>query len=194
MARMRFQFKTRISSALAAGLFLLVCGLALVLLSGVSAPPFSGLQHVEGRIETARLRRPNQAKSYYQFEVGTKDDTLLIQLPDLSYSIPALKTIEPGQEVEMWATPNGISVGRTVYWAWQIRRGAEMILSYEQRVNSYQGANRRSGYVGEVISIVGLLLAVSAGLLPRWVRGRLSPPKTGEGYHGAGVGGTEDHN
>jgi hypothetical protein len=129
------------------------------------------LQRISGRVEAVSQKRPTKAGPQLHIVVRTADRQRHLIQDDLTSAVPRLRALRVGDVVEALAQPD--SLGRDVDWLWELHRGDDTLLTYEETRRVFeQHAQRLRPFAHGLAAMASVLGGVGTLLLTRAMRRR----------------------
>ncbi|HEV2616891.1 MAG TPA: hypothetical protein VGU63_09820 [Candidatus Acidoferrales bacterium] len=150
-----------------AGIFAFAA-LALPLAAKLDMAQKAELYRVSGTVQS--VSHTNAAKVRTKLNLFARDGDRVHDLTqdDLSYDVPALRSLRPGDNVS--ALVRHDLLGRDLEWIWELQRDGITILSYEQTRKFLEGERslslaiaRWSGALSIALLLAGLFLRIRLG-------------------------------
>ena len=141
-----------------------VAALGLPFGAGLDLAQESDLQTIAGSVQSAP-RVKNGGKGGIKLHIFVRGSDRLHHLTqdDLSGDVPEIMNLRPGDNVT--ARVKHDSLGRDLEWLWELRRGGDTILSYEQTLRYLERRNARIGKFAFWAGALSVGLFVAALLL-----------------------------
>ena len=114
------------------------------------------LYEVSGIVESFNVESVYRGGKKMMIQLNSHGLVHRLAQDDFTRSIPALKTLQQGDEINTLVAPD--ELGRDLEWIWEIRREDQTLLSYEQTLEL-----RKPNTLQWFIAIAALLAAI--GLL-----------------------------
>ena len=114
------------------------------------------LYEVSGIVESFNVESVYRGGKNMMIQLNSHGVVHRLAQDDFTRSIPALKTLQQGDEIDTLVAPD--ELGRDLEWIWEIRREDQTLLSYEQTLEL-----RKPNTLQWFIAIAALLAAI--GLL-----------------------------
>jgi hypothetical protein len=150
------------------GIILVFCSIALLHGWRLDFAEPSDLVTISGPIEIFEATNEPKAIPKLHIYVRAAEGIRHITLDDLSIKVPRIKTLHHGDEIKAMVKKD--LFGRDLYWLWELGRGNETILTYDesrQFLLQIAGRLRSLGYAVEAAAFaligLGLYLRVRLG-------------------------------
>ena len=111
------------------------------------------LYEVSGVVESFQVEHVYKSGKKMMLQIRNHGVLHHLIQDDFSRSIPMLRTLRQGDEINTLVSPDVL--GRDIEWMWEIRRGDEILLSYEQTIELRNPQTQQ-----RVISIAALVAAI----------------------------------
>ena len=125
----------------------------------------SELRRISGQIKTLDTMNRPKAGTKLHIYVSSLEGDRHLTLDDLTCVVSSLLTFRPGDMVDALVKPD--SFGRDLYWLWDLRRGDEAILTYDQSLHFLMQGAERVRPIGHALAVVASLLLIVGALLRR---------------------------
>ncbi len=186
LIRTRLTARDRFKSMIAVGVVLLLCSLVFVWLGRLHPPARAHLKSVTGTIIVVSHRETDQGGTYLDIDLSTPHGTAHLSQLDYSEYYPAADTLQAGDTISALYEPD--DMGRSIDWFWEIRKGNEVVVSYDETVAGDDRGNRllrEAGHwmmlFGAVLSAVGLIGQKRAALREGEKAARSGDPPSSSG-------------
>ncbi len=116
--------------ALPIAVLLLFLSASIVFSSELEVPEKNALYLVSGLVESFTIEHVRRARPNMVIHISSNGKTRQLQQEDFTKSVPELLTLRRGDEISALVLPD--SLGRDFEWIWEIHRGENLLLSYQQ--------------------------------------------------------------
>lgn len=123
----------------------------------------SNLRVVSGRVEG--FSRTTRSKTGRKIHLYVRDEDRIHHLTqdNLTWAVPKLRDLRVGDEISALVKPDFMCAD--LEWLWEIRRGNENILTYEETLHYFQRQTERMRPAGHAAAGAALFLLATGGLL-----------------------------
>ncbi len=151
------------------GVLAVLAGAAFGWIGTWGPPSQDELVPVSGRLVALTARATSRSGHYLDLDLDDGGARRQLSQIDVSFRYPAISRLKAGDAVTALVKPD--EVGRDLAWYWEVRRGSEVVLSYEQMAEWEKLRNGALGRIGKGCLLAGLAL-FAAGRAARWFRNR----------------------
>lgn len=122
--------KDKPALALFVSALLLFLSITTVFTSELEYRDKNELHLVSGSVQSFEIKNIWRSRQHMFIQILSHGKIVQLIQKDYTKSVPALLTIRRGDQISALVSPD--SLGRDTDWIWELRRGEEQLLSYEQ--------------------------------------------------------------